>query len=165
MPRLEIDYSKTIIYKLCCLDNNVTDIYIGHTTDFRKRKTQHKSGCTSETGKKYNIKVYKFIRENGGWDNWKMIQVEEYPCKTKRDAEAREQYWMQELNPTLNSVLAFLPDDTDMQKYHREHKQNDTAKLYRKSDKYKEYRRNLARKKYKKRTTRILLNELRCYNL
>ena len=43
MPRKEIDYSKTVIYKIVCNDLNVKDVYVGHTTDFTKRKATHKS--------------------------------------------------------------------------------------------------------------------------
>jgi len=34
MPKTEIDYSSTIIYKLVCNDLNITDNYVGHTTNF-----------------------------------------------------------------------------------------------------------------------------------
>ena len=43
------------------------------------------------------------IRDNGGWDNFKMIEVEKYPCKDKRDAERREDEIMKELK--LNAFL------------------------------------------------------------
>ena len=38
MPRKETDYSKTVIYKIVCNDLTITDIYVGHTTDFVVRK-------------------------------------------------------------------------------------------------------------------------------
>ena len=38
MPKNEIDYSNTIIYKITCLDPNITDVYVGHTTNFVQRK-------------------------------------------------------------------------------------------------------------------------------
>ena len=37
MPKLPIDYSKTIIYKIICCDLNIKDCYVGHTTDFTRR--------------------------------------------------------------------------------------------------------------------------------
>ena len=37
MPRKAIDYSKTIIYKIQHEDNDEL-LYVGHTTDFTKRK-------------------------------------------------------------------------------------------------------------------------------
>ena len=45
MPRKPIDYSKTISYKIVCNDLSITDCYVGHTTDFTKRKSHHKSDC------------------------------------------------------------------------------------------------------------------------
>ena len=38
MPKLPINYDKTHFYKLCCRDPTITDIYVGHTTDFTRRK-------------------------------------------------------------------------------------------------------------------------------
>ena len=45
MPRKEINYLNTIIYKFVCNDLNIKDTYVGHTTDFIKRKATHKSHC------------------------------------------------------------------------------------------------------------------------
>ena len=38
MPKINCEYSKTVIYKIVCNDINITDCYIGHTTAFSKRK-------------------------------------------------------------------------------------------------------------------------------
>ena len=45
MPRKPIDYQKVIIYKLVCDDLLITDLYVGHTTDFTNRKKSHKDRC------------------------------------------------------------------------------------------------------------------------
>ena len=45
MPREAMDYSKCIIYKIVCNDENVLESYVGHTTNFVKRKYNHKSNC------------------------------------------------------------------------------------------------------------------------
>ena len=42
MPKREIDYSKTIIYRIICKDVNIKDIYIGYTTNFSQKKYAHK---------------------------------------------------------------------------------------------------------------------------
>ena len=65
-----VNYSNSIIYKLCCLDPNIIEIYIGSTTNKYRRKQQHKSSCNSSNGKYYNLYLYQFIRENGGFANW-----------------------------------------------------------------------------------------------
>jgi len=102
MPKVEIDYSQTIIYKICCKDPNITDIYIGHTSNFIQRKHNHKTNCCNIVVKNYNLNVYKFIRENGGWQNWDMIQIELFNCNTSQEALIRERYWIEQLKPTLN---------------------------------------------------------------
>jgi hypothetical protein len=107
MPKVEIDYSKTIIYKICCIDPLISDVYVGHTTNFIKRQNGHKADCNNENSKQYNRHVYTFIRDNGGWENWKMIQIEECNCKNKREAESTEHYWIEQLGATLNTNKPF----------------------------------------------------------
>ena len=101
------DYSKSIIYKLCCKDPNITDIYIGSTINFKKRKYDHKWNCNNniEKNKKYNLKIYKFIRDNGGFENWTMIMLEQYNCNNKKELQSRERYWIEELKSSLNSEI------------------------------------------------------------
>ena len=60
-------------------------------------------GVTLPRDEDYNLKVYQFIRENGGWDQWEMILIEKYPCDDVDQARARERYWKKELNATLNT--------------------------------------------------------------
>ena len=103
MPKVPMDYSKSVIYKICCRDKSINDVYIGSTTNFVKRKTMHKSDCNNEKSKGYNRYVYGFIRENGDWENFEMIQIEEFPCNNKRELKFREEHLRKELNATLNS--------------------------------------------------------------
>jgi len=97
------NYSKSIIYKLCCKDTLITDFYIGSTCNFTRRKFQHKSTSKNTTSKDSHYKVYEFIRNNGGFDNWDMIMIEEISCENKRQKEQRERYWIEELKPNLNT--------------------------------------------------------------
>ena len=144
MPKKEIDYKKAMIYKICCNDLKVKDIYIGSTTEFTKRKTGHKSRCNNENNKCYNFNVNSFIRDNGGWDNWSMILVERYPCNDNYELKSRERYYIETLNATLNSII---PNRTNKEyridnkeqilknqkKYRKEHKEN--QKKYREKQK------------------------------
>ena len=61
--------------------------------------------CSNENYKHYNYKVYKTIRENGGWKMFKMIEIEKYPCKDRHEAERREHEIMKEYNPSMNTHL------------------------------------------------------------
>ena len=105
MPRKPIDYSKTIIYKIVCKDVNVTECYVGSTTDFRKRKYSHKHNTIKEKSKQYNFKVYRFIRDNGNWDNWDMIMIEKYPCNDELEKNKRERFWIEHFKSELNCSL------------------------------------------------------------
>ena len=104
MPRTNIDYSKTVIYKIVCNDLDIKDCYVGHTTDFVRRKVAHKYNCNAENDKSYNFKLYKKIRENGGWNNFSIVLIEKYPCNDGDEARARERYWYENLNASLNTV-------------------------------------------------------------
>jgi len=105
------DYTNTIIYKLINYDYPDL-VYVGSTTNFSKRKQHHKEGCFNTKCIKHNIKLYNTIRENGGWDNWNMIKLCDYPCKSKREAEQEEDRYMQLLKPTLNMRRAFQTSES-----------------------------------------------------
>lgn len=105
MPRKAIDYSNTIIYKLCCKDPIITDVYVGHTTDFVSRKKTHKSRCIASTTKYHYLYVYQFIRDNGGWTNWDMVEIARISCIDSRDASRHERIYIEQLNATLNTQI------------------------------------------------------------
>ena len=103
MTKYKTNYQNTVIYKIVCNDLNITDCYVGHTTNFRHRKASHKHICSNDEHKDYNIKLYKSIRQNGGWNNWTMIEIEKFPCNDSNEAHARERYYYELLNATNNT--------------------------------------------------------------
>jgi hypothetical protein len=100
----QIDYSNTIFYKIQCKDLSVTDLYIGHTTDFVKRKSTHKSSCYNKNNMAYSSKVYKVIRNNNGWDNWNMEIISFRNCDGLASAKKIEQQYFEEYKATMNSI-------------------------------------------------------------
>jgi hypothetical protein len=98
-------YNNGIIYKLCCKDTTIKDIYVGSTCAFRMRKANHKSNCNNENSKKYNYYVYKFIRDHGGWDNWDMVEIKQFNCETKRELDKEERAVLEILGGTLNKKV------------------------------------------------------------
>jgi hypothetical protein len=104
MPKHEIDYSNTIIYKITCKDSMVSDLYVGHTTNFVQRKHAHKQSCINEKSPNHKCKLYEVIRNNGGWINWKMEIINFFNCKTHYEARKKEQEYFVSLNATLNSI-------------------------------------------------------------
>ena len=105
MPKKIIDYSNTIIYKIYCKDECITDIYVGHTTNFIQRKSTHKAACNNQNN---DFKIYKIIRENGGWTNWDMIEIAKYNCKDSTEARIKENEHYNQLKATLNSCPPYV---------------------------------------------------------
>jgi hypothetical protein len=105
----KIDYSITPIsfYKFVCEDENIVSTYVGHTANFTRRKNQHKFDCNTEKSKNYNFKLYQTMRANGGWDNWRMIEIKSQLCESKRQAVKIEQELIDQYKAELNTRKAF----------------------------------------------------------
>ena len=110
MPKKEIDYSGTVIYKIQHIEKPEL-IYVGHTTDFTKRKYHHKSCANNiKDNPHYHLKVYTMIREHGGWEMFNMVEVEKFPCMDRREAEAKEDKVMREMKASLNTYRSYLTE-------------------------------------------------------
>jgi len=120
------------VYKLCCKDLEVKEIYVGSTGDFRRRQWEHKSRCTCESGVYYNFKVYQYIRINGGWKNWEMIELERCLDIDKVELHQRERYWIESLNSTLNCTIPTRPRCESWKIYYEKYKEilSEKGKLY-----------------------------------
>lgn len=96
---------KTTMYKICCRDPAITDVYVGQTKDLTTRRYYHKAACNNEQRKGHNCYVYQFIRANGGWDAWNVVPIEMYECFNRVEILARERYWVEILGATLNKQV------------------------------------------------------------
>ena len=99
-----------IIYKIYSKDNKY--IYVGSTKNLEERIKKHKLNMNSKD--KYNYKVYKTIRENGGWNEFIIEKIEEMYCN-KKDAFIRETELMKILNSNLNSINAYASKEEKQQ--------------------------------------------------
>lgn len=93
----------SVIYIIKCKDLNITDCYIGSTTNFNKRKAQHKYCCNNKNCNEYDYKVYNFIRDNGGWDNFKFKIIRKYNNIDKLKLLKKENKYSEKYNSTLNT--------------------------------------------------------------
>ena len=153
---MPIDYSKSMIYKLCCNDLSIKDIYIGSTIVFRKRKNLHKSRCNS---KLYDYKVYNFIRNNGGWNNWSMVLVSKTPCNSKLELLQIERKYFEKLNATLNMIYPI--------RNKKEYIKNNKDHIIKKRKEYYEKNKEVLSKKgkeYRKDNKEIIKKKRQKYN-
>jgi hypothetical protein len=117
MPKVDIDYSNTIFYKIYCKDSAIDDLYIGHTTNFVQRKHAHKQGCKNNKSSNYNCKLYKTIRDNLGWDNWIMEIIAFHNCDDLYAAKKLEQSYFEDYKATLNSIQPLPKPKPKLMKY------------------------------------------------
>jgi hypothetical protein len=129
MPRNPIDYSKALIYKIEHLKKPEL-CYVGSTSNFVKRKATHKNACNDEKSKEYNQLKYRTMRENGGWEHFKMVVIKEYPCNTRTELDIEEEKCRKELQAILNSHRCHITDEErkeqnkeNKKKYYEEHKE------------------------------------------
>jgi hypothetical protein len=149
MPKTPINYENTIIYKLVCKDVSIIDCYVGHTTDFIRRKQQHKNCCNNQNNRMYCGRVYEFIRNNGGWDCFDMVMIETYPCKNVYEAHSRERHWIETLNAKLNISIPtrtrqeyYEDNKSKVLEYHKKYYEENKNKVLESQKKYTEENRN-----------------------
>jgi len=168
------NYQNGKIYKLCCKDPSITDIYVGSTLNQYQRKARHKIVCNNPNGKFYNMNLYQFIRAHGGFDEWNLIVLEEYAAENKNDLLWKEREWVEKLQPSLNSIRPIATkeeNDESARKWCEENKEyiKEQQKNYReehreeiKENKAKYYQTNqelfkeLAKKRYENNKEKVL---------
>ena len=135
MENVDKRYENGVIYILKHKTDDTKEFYIGSTINFKKRCWEHKRRCNNQNSKKYNYKVYKYIRENGRWDEWEIILLYDYPCKNKKELHLEEQKAVKEYKSTLNTRI---PCRT-LKEYYEDNKEKKIQQLkeYRKENKEK----------------------------
>jgi len=114
MPRLPIDYSKGLIYTIIHV-NDTSLNYVGSTTDFSKRKNCHKTSCKS-----LQNKLYVMIRDNGGFQMFKMMPYKLFPCHSSIELHIEEERCRLELNATLNIRRCHITEEQKIE-YNKEY--------------------------------------------
>ncbi len=166
------DYDNTILYKIVCNDLSIKDCYVGHTINMTKRKYWHKHACNNEKDKNHNLKIYKIIRENGGWDNWTMVLVEKFPCKDKHEACKRERELYEELDAKMNMVRPYRTHEEHKEydiKYKKKYRQEHLAEIKEKAKLYNQEhkaeineRQKQYREKYKEQIKEQIKEKAKC---
>ena len=105
------------VYKLRHKDDlKETNIYIGSTNNIKQRMHEHRSSCNNVDGREYNKEKYEYIRNNGGWNEWEMLEIEK--CDSKEEALSAEKYLYDLLKPSLNTLRPYRsPEENKKLKY------------------------------------------------
>lgn len=98
-------YDNFCIYKIVSKDENDNNIYIGSTIDFERRKEQHRKSVDNKNGIQFYTLLYRYIRNNGGWDNFVMEKIIECSVSDKRSGFILETEYIINYKATLNTVF------------------------------------------------------------
>lgn len=96
---------KYYIYKITDT-KNPEEFYIGSTNNISNRRSSHKKATCNKTSKKYWLKLYQYIRANGGWTCFDVVVLEAGTCEDKTYMKQKEQEYIDKHKPTLNSAKA-----------------------------------------------------------
>lgn len=106
MPRKPINLTRCVVYVLKY--NNIV-YYVGSTNNLYLRTSLHKSLCKNT---KCHTKLYTFMRENGGFDNWDLEIIQTYTdCKSLQELHWHEREYYDIINPELNTLKPCLSQD------------------------------------------------------
>jgi hypothetical protein len=115
-------YSETVFYKIACKNKNIIDIYVGFTTNFKTKNNQHKYDCINEKSSFQHLKLYQFIKENGGYENWRMILIKRHSCVDVLDAHRVQNHYIEILGATLNTEYKPFSIQDYQKKYYEANK-------------------------------------------
>jgi len=143
MNTIDRRYKCCTIYFLAHKDdvNTKNNIYIGHTIEtIKERWRKHKLSCNDVNSPKYLLKVYEYIRQNGGTDNWTINILLSYPCDNLDQAVSKEKEFIaiftNNLNTRFSNSYLNINHETDLDIIEK----NKIAKK-KQADYMKEYRR------------------------
>ena len=141
---MENDYKNSVIYRIYCKNPDILECYIGSTKCFEDRFYTHKSACNTKHNKQYNLYLYQFIRENGGWDNFDREILEYYDCNNEEELKQKEQEYISRFEPKLNTYNAYASEE---------------VKVKQKQKRYKKYRETGQATKSERKYTEKLMND------
>ena len=94
-----------IIYTITCKDISIQEYFMcstKYTEKYEEKRHKHNCDnghlflCKNYTHTSYNCynnldnSLYKYIRDNGGWENWKFTVIEKFYCD--EEMKKREHY-------------------------------------------------------------------------
>ena len=134
----------SVIYKIFCKNENIKECYIGSTNDFKARKNQHKFRCNDNEN--HNALVYKFIRTNGGFENFDFVILEQFETIiNKNDLFIIEGQYIKNTNATLNCKIAgrtkqewYLDNKTKITEQKKKYREENKTEILENKKKYYE---------------------------
>jgi hypothetical protein len=131
---MPVDFKQGKVYQII---NEVDDkVYVGSTCNpLSKRFASHRAAFKSKS-KQFSSYFHRHARDIG-WGTMDIILLEDYPCRNRSELVARERYWIDYLEPELNTKPPCLEGEAEA-----------NLKAYRSSARYKQLARTSQKKIY-----------------
>ena len=127
------DYS---FYKLVC-NTDETIYYIGSTSNMEERIKKHESSANKPNNRNYNNQIYNIMRANGGWDNFKFINLGNIKNVTKEEARHTKQAFIKLFKPNMNTINSYLTDE-ERKEYVKEYYEKNKEQIIEQTKEYRE---------------------------
>jgi len=110
------NFGNCTIYHIRAI-NTTQVLYVGSTTDFKKRRRAHKSDCKNGTSP-----IYMYIREQGGFELFEIVAVSVLQLADALELRMEEQLEMDKYTSILNMVNAYTSNEDrhEQQKVYKE---------------------------------------------
>jgi len=129
MPRPEInDYT---FYKIVNVNGDCEMCYVGSSCNMKHRRRTHKNSCNNPNAKEYNYKVYKTIREHGGWCEFQIVELGTAEQLTLTESLVIEETYRIELKAVMNTRKCYGAETLEQYKkeYYKQYSIDNVDKL------------------------------------
>jgi len=143
------DYSNCYIYYI--LDKDGVVHYVGSTSNMNSRKSSHKYRCNTEHDKQHNLDIYRYIRDNGGFEKFQIVPIRKIEnISNKTELRIAEQQEINKFSNLKNMIGSYISEEeraiqhNENSKKFRENNPEYDKKYYeankeKKSEYYKKY--------------------------
>ena len=104
------------VYELNSKDKSITGTYIGSCWDMKRRLRDHKDKCNNKNNNDYKYPLYRYMRENGGWDNFEMTIIDSGECEDELELHCAEQFYI-DMSGGIENLLNGQDALMDKKKY------------------------------------------------
>jgi len=109
MPRPAInDYT---FYKIVNINCDLDLCYVGSSCNMKLRARKHKYNCNNIESNRHHLKLYTTIREHGGWEEFKIVELGYREQITLIQAHMVEEEYRIGEKANLNMNICFRSDE------------------------------------------------------
>ena len=101
---------KFTIYRIVSKNQELKNCYIGKTRNLTSRIRQHKSDSINIQSRRYNLPMYQYIREHGGFENFEVINLKDIWIDGAENTSIHEQYYFELYGGFINCLNTYYPN-------------------------------------------------------